>query len=356
MKMYLLSIILLISQFSLSIAECKDVAFIDDIVLKKYWEFKNVTIYYNTKDVNLTDQKLGDGTYSQVFKGEYKNSLPCSIKVFKKTSKPYRINREMIICQTLCGGPNIIELYDVIQQNNFPAPVFEYVNIQEVLSLIPALTPLDVSNYLYQGLKALEYAHSKEIIHRDIKPSNIAIDHSMRKLRIIDWGISKFYTPGVSNSIGGTQSYKAPELSLNYRYYDYAVDIWAFGCVMAEFIFRKGKLFPGSHSNKRGHFQEIVQRLGSDELSKYLKKYKFDSAPEFTQIKEEYPKKPFSDLVTDDNKDYATLEALDLLGKMIMFDHKNRISAKSAMAHPYFDQVRDKLSDNGKSSSSSSKT
>jgi len=35
----------------------------------------------------------------------------------------------------------------------------------------------------------------------------------------------------------GTRYYKAPELLLQYKYYDYSIDIWAAGCMFADFIF-----------------------------------------------------------------------------------------------------------------------
>ena len=34
-------------------------------------------------------------------------------------------------------------------------------------------------------------------------------------------------------------------------------------------------------------------------------------------------------------------EALDLLDKMLVYDKNERITCKDAMAHPYFDPIRD---------------
>lgn len=39
--------------------------------------------------------------------------------------------------------------------------------------------------------QALDFCHSKGIMHRDVKPHNIMIDHSQRKLRLIDWGLAE---------------------------------------------------------------------------------------------------------------------------------------------------------------------
>lgn len=40
-------------------------------------------------------------------------------------------------------------------------------------------------------VQALDFCHSKGIMHRDVKPHNIMIDHSQRKLRLIDWGLAE---------------------------------------------------------------------------------------------------------------------------------------------------------------------
>lgn len=52
-----------------------------------------------------------------------------------------------------------------------------------LLPLQPALLP--------PHPQALDFCHSKGIMHRDVKPHNIMIDHSQRKLRLIDWGLAE---------------------------------------------------------------------------------------------------------------------------------------------------------------------
>lgn len=44
---------------------------------------------------------------------------------------------------------------------------------------------------MYQLLSTLAYIHSKNICHRDIKPENILYDRQNKKIKLIDFGISK---------------------------------------------------------------------------------------------------------------------------------------------------------------------
>ena len=45
--------------------------------------------------------------------------------------------------------------------------------------------------------------------------------------------------------------------------------------------------------------------------------------------------------MTHENEEFATPDALDLIDKMLVMDHWERITTVQAMQHPYFDEVRD---------------
>jgi casein kinase II subunit alpha len=96
----------------------------------------------------------------------------------------YRVKREIKILQDLAEGPNIVTLVDVARNSSdlSPAIVTEYVEDSYYRDLYASFTDSEVRFYVFQLLRALEFAHNKTIMHRDIKPHNIVIDHEKKKV------------------------------------------------------------------------------------------------------------------------------------------------------------------------------
>ena len=75
------------------------------------------------------------------------------------------------------------------------------------------------------------------ITHRDVKPHNVMIDHEMKKLRLIDWGLAEFYHPSQEYNVRVASRYfKGPELLVDLQQYDYSLDLWSFGCMFASMV------------------------------------------------------------------------------------------------------------------------
>ncbi|CAH9110952.1 unnamed protein product [Cuscuta epithymum] len=225
-------------------------------------------------------QKVGRGKYSDVFEGVNVNSNEkCIIKVLKPV-KMKKIKREIKILQNLYGGPNIVKLLNTVrdQHSNVPSLIFEYVNSTDFSVLNPTLTHYDISYYMYELLKALDYCHSQGIMHRDVKPQNVMIDHVLRKLWLIDWGLAEFYHPGKEYNVRVASRYfKGPELLVNLQDYDYSLDMWSLGCMFAGMIFHKEPFF-GGHNNE-DQLVKIAKVLGADGLNAYLQKYNIELDP-----------------------------------------------------------------------------
>ena len=88
--------------------------------------------------------------------------------------------------------PNIVEVYDVGEDDGKYFIVMEYINGKTLKSLIKKrgiLTLEEVIDIMLQLTSAVSCAHDSYIIHRDIKPQNVMILEDGR-VKITDFGIA----------------------------------------------------------------------------------------------------------------------------------------------------------------------
>jgi casein kinase II subunit alpha len=189
-------------------------------------------------------------------------------------------------------------------------------------------------------LRALDFCHSRGVIHRDVKPHNVMIDHATRKLRLIDWGLAEFYHPGREYNVRVASRYfKGPELLVDLQDYDYSLDMWSLGCMVAGMVFRKEPFFHG-HDNY-DQLVKIAKVLGTDELVTYLDKYDLELDPHFDGLIGKHARKSWDRFVTDENRHLVTPEALEFIDSLLRYDHQERMTAREAMAHAWLAPIRD---------------
>jgi len=125
------------------------------------------------------------------------------------------------------------------------------------------LSQLEIKYFLFHLLRALDSLHSHGIMHRDIKPRNILITRTTEELyspnneveshartqpslMLIDFGLADFYLPGQSYNVRvASRHYKAPELLINFEFYDFSLDLWSVGCILAGLLLRREPFFRG---------------------------------------------------------------------------------------------------------------
>lgn len=310
---------------------------------KEYWNYEALKITWGSQENYEVVKKVGRGKYSEVFEGiNTATNEKCIIKVLKPVKKK-KIKREIKILQNLCGGTNIVKLYDVVRdpQSKSPSLIMEHVDNLDFRYLYPTFTDFDVRYYIFELLKALDFCHSMGIMHRDIKPHNVMIDHKQRKLRVIDWGLAEFYHPGMEYNVRVASRYfKGPELLVDLRDYDYSLDMWSLGCMLAGMIFRKEPFFHGRDNYDQ--LVKIARVLGTEKLFDYLAKYNLELSSHYDGLltRNRYPAKPWSTFINKNNQHLAKPDAIDLLDNLLRYDHQERLTAREAMAHPYFAEIR----------------
>ena len=178
------------------------------------------------------------------------------------------------------------------------------------------------------------------IMHRDVKPHNVLIDHTNRRLRLTDWGLAEFYHPlNEYNVRVASRYFKAPELLVDMKMYDYSLDMWSLGCMFAGVIFQTEPFFKGADNNDQ--LVKIAQVLGTQGLMDYLDKYDLKLDPAVGSSLGRYSRRPWSRFVNDDNRPRVSPEALDFVDRLLRYDHLTRMTAREAMDHVYMEPVRD---------------
>lgn len=150
-----------------------------------------------------------------------------------------RFQREAISASSL-SHPNIVEMYDVGEDDGKYYIVMEYVEGKTLKSLIKkrgGLTLPEVIDIMTQLTSAIACAHDSNIIHRDIKPQNVLIKED-GIVKITDFGIAMALNSNEltqTNSVMGSVHYLPPEQA-NGKGATLKSDIYSLGIVMFELL------------------------------------------------------------------------------------------------------------------------
>ncbi|GHH96513.1 Stk1 family PASTA domain-containing Ser/Thr kinase [Neobacillus kokaensis] len=150
-----------------------------------------------------------------------------------------RFHREAQSATSL-AHPNIVNIYDVGEENELYYIVMEYVDGQTLKQYIQQNSPLrveDAIGIMRQLASAISHAHHNHIIHRDIKPHNILIDHT-GNVKITDFGIAMALSATSitqTNSVLGSVHYLSPEQARG-GMANRKSDIYSLGIVMFELL------------------------------------------------------------------------------------------------------------------------
>jgi len=201
--------------------------------------------------VMLSDQEWKSGAFGKVYVVDTPTG---KIAVKSVLDLEGHVNRELETCKRLTSEnhPNIVQLLGYWIENTTLFLVMEFMpetlnSLLERLLLGKMRMKMCLMNELMLQLAcSLEHLEKIRLMHRDIKPDNILVDVHANRLVLADFGSAKFVKHGETHATYMcTRFYRAPCLILDRDMYSTLIDIWSFGCVLAEFAYGR-PLFTGS--------------------------------------------------------------------------------------------------------------
>lgn len=189
-------------------------------------------------------EKIGSGGMSVVYKAKcHTLNRLVAIKVLKEefVSDENFVSKFKMEAQAAArlSHPNIVNVYDVVDEENLHYIVMELIegitlkSYIEKKELLDSKEAIGIAIQVAQGIAA---AHEQHIIHRDIKPQNMIISKD-GKVKVADFGIARAVSSQTVNSSAavGSVHYISPEQARG-GYCDERSDIYSFGITLYEMV------------------------------------------------------------------------------------------------------------------------
>ncbi|KAK2658548.1 hypothetical protein Ddye_005081 [Dipteronia dyeriana] len=238
-----------------------------DLILSVNYALVNLESHrrYIVKDV------LGHGTFGQVARClDVETNSFVAVKIIKNQPAYYQQALvEVSILTTLNrkydpeDKHHIVRIYDYFVHQRHLCICFELLdtNLYELIKInqFRGLSLSIVQLFSKQILRGLALLKDAGIIHCDLKPENILLCTSVKpaEIKIIDFGSACMEDRTVYSYIQ-SRYYRSPEVLLGYQY-STAIDMWSFGCIVAE-LFLGLPLFPGA--SEFDLLRRMIQILG----------------------------------------------------------------------------------------------
>uniref|UniRef100_A0A673CEK1 non-specific serine/threonine protein kinase n=1 Tax=Sphaeramia orbicularis TaxID=375764 RepID=A0A673CEK1_9TELE len=253
-------------------------------------------------------EDIGVGSYSICKRCLHKGTgMEYAVKIINKVKRDP--TEEVEILLRYGQHPNIITLKDVYDDGRSVFLVTELMKGGELLDKIlrqKFFSEREASAVLYTITKTVEYLHVQGVVHRDLKPSNILyVDESgnAESIRICDFGFAKQLRAenGLLMTPCYTANFVAPEV-LKKQGYDAACDIWSLGVLLYTMLTGFTPFANGPEDTP----EEILARIGSGKFS-----------------------------LSGGYWNSVSVEAKDLVSKMLHVDPHQRLTAGQVLRHPW---------------------
>ncbi|CAN1269192.1 G-type lectin S-receptor-like serine/threonine-protein kinase CES101 [Linum perenne] len=192
--------------------------------------------------------KLGEGGFGPVYKGNLMNGREIAIKRLSKSSgQGFAEFRNEAILISKLQHTNLVKLLGFCMNGAEMILVYEYMpnkSLDLILFDVERKSVLDwkkrfhIIEGIAQGLLYLHKYSRLRVIHRDLKASNVLLDDEMNP-KISDFGLARIF--GIkqletnTNHVVGTYGYMSPEYALH-GVVSFKIDVFSFGVLLLEIV------------------------------------------------------------------------------------------------------------------------
>ena len=187
---------------------------------------------------------LGKGSFSQVVKCfDHATHRLCAVKIvrnlpcFTQQAKVETAILRLICTRNSLDNVRIVKFEGDFRFRGHICLVFELlsINIYQLIkkNQFRGFEENLIKRFAAQILISLRFLRKVKVIHCDLKPENVLLKQSDRSsVKLIDFGSACFEGKRLFSYIQ-SRFYRAPEVILGLEY-GAEVDMWSFGCVLAE--------------------------------------------------------------------------------------------------------------------------
>lgn len=172
-----------------------------------------------------SSNKIGEGNFSQVFKGVDQNTgAYVAIKVIKYSSLTTKVAEQLLKNQVgilkELNHDHVIKCHDVFSSKNncyIVTDFYEGGDLEKILFRNKFFHEKDLARIIYESYKGLLYLNQHNIVHRDFKPANIFLTAS-GSAKIADFGFAVKSSKPFKDINIGSPIYMSPEGLLLHQY------------------------------------------------------------------------------------------------------------------------------------------
>ncbi|XP_072054883.1 PR5-like receptor kinase [Arachis hypogaea] len=248
---------------------------------------------------NLFCEKLEQGRYGIVYKGNLNDGSQVAVKILKKSKGSVEefVNEVVTISRT--SHVNIVSLWGFCYEMNKQTLIYEFMSngsldkykykhgrssLSSLFSNLHWKELYNIVNSIAQGLDYLHERCNTKILYLDIKPQNVLLDEKFCP-KIADFGLAKICKNNKSSrrtfSIRGTPGYIAPEM-FNRRAYggiSCKSDVYSYGMLILEMMGAKDDPHIRRSHNSESYFPDWLYK-DQDEDFIYYRSFAFDKDDE----------------------------------------------------------------------------